>query len=64
MLEQDLSNVDFGEEFIVPAAWKRYMVPITDIESALRGWATLAWFKGFDQINADESVAISDALNL
>lgn len=62
LLKQDLRNVDFGEEFIVPDTWKRHMVPISEIETALRGWATLEWYKRFDQINAEEAAPIADGL--
>jgi endonuclease G, mitochondrial len=62
-LKQDLSKVDFGkEELIVPDSWKRYLVPVAEIEQALRGWVDLSWYKQFDQINADEAVAIAEGL--
>jgi len=62
-LKQDLSKVDFGkEEMIVPESWQRFLVPVAEIEQALRGWVDLSWYKQFDQVNSDESVAIAEGL--
>jgi endonuclease G len=48
LLRQDLSDVRF-REMTVPQAWHRRMVPITQIEDLLNGWATLDWLRAHDR---------------
>jgi endonuclease G len=63
VLEQDLSDVPPHEEFIVPPAWKRYMVTIEDIEAMLFGFAKLDWLKQHDQFDGNEAVRIRSGIS-
>lgn len=49
MPRQDLSRVRW-EEFALPGAWEKYLVPIAEIEATLRGWVTLDWCKAHDAL--------------
>lgn len=60
VLEQDLSSADV--EMAVPAAWKRYMMRIADIENALSGLAKLAWLKKHDEFSSVEGETIAEAV--
>jgi endonuclease G len=62
VLEQDLSNVPLREEFAVPAAWRRYMKSIEEIEGLLNGLVTLSWLKGHDRFASEEGVRVSAQL--
>lgn len=46
VLEQDLTDVT--TEFVVPAAWRKFLVEIAAIEEMLGGLATLTWLKAHD----------------
>lgn len=52
VLEQDLTNVPFREELVVPEAWVAHMKPIADIEELLYGLASLEAMKEWDQFGA------------
>jgi len=58
-LEQDLSAVPLGEEFVVPARWKRFMKSIPDIEALLNGLVRLTALKRFDQFGTEEGMRIA-----
>ncbi len=49
VLDQDLTGVDLHEELIVPDAWKKFMMPLKEIEEFFDGLATLGPILKWDQ---------------
>jgi endonuclease G len=62
VLEQDLSKVPLREEFAVPAAWKRYMRSIAEIEHLLNGLAKLTFLKKYDQLDTQEGRRVAEGV--
>ena len=60
VLEQDVSAVP--TEFVVPAAWQRYLVSVADIEGMLGGLAKLTWLKRHDAAATPEGVRLAEAV--
>lgn len=64
MLEQSLSDVPLTrEELAIPPRWRKKMVAIADIETALNGWVNFGALKAGDQFDAAESVRLRRRLD-
>lgn len=62
VLEQDLSAVPTPEEFVLPARWKRFMRPISEIEKLLFRRARFGTLKTWDKFEAGEGAAMRESL--
>lgn len=60
LLKQDLSDVPL--EFAVPAKWKPYMVPLTEIAARLQGWVDLSVIIRADLGGGEEGVRMKQQL--